>query len=486
MKVCMTNGLSWAKKLPYAPTILLASLMVIKALLIVLVVSYPATGLPNGDALDYVAKSRSLWHEGRLDADTRSFRPLGYSFFLAPLLIFGDDDRAINVEGRALNTVADIFVCLFIFLASCTWIHRWLCRMAAALIIGVQPWTAAYVHAIVPDHVASCLLMFGMGALALSVVSQEGTKRRLCLLLGSALLSITFLVRPEMIIFSAFLICCAIAMKGFSRKRLISDILWVSLPFLLAISCEVCYRVHVGDGFRIFGKVTPRYSGVRAWIATWAGEEQIKHAIVFGWYRSRGVLPHLPANAFDNESERVRVYKIMERIRRTGQGLTLEEDKVLQEIADERIARSPWRYYVGVRLYDMTQYLLAIRTAPGIIINSLNKLPLTISRAAKGVFFVLKILIVAMFLVGCARLLVNNKAQTSARPLLLLAVAMVCSRLLFLFCHIRVLEIRYFVVAWPSLLMVSLYGLDYTCTLVDRFVSPYISESEPRSLTIPE
>jgi hypothetical protein len=471
-----------AAKLPAAPWIILILLITTKALVILLVVPYPATGLPNGDAKDYVAKSRSLWCEGRLDADTKSFRPLGYSFFLAPLLAFGDSDRAVNVEARILNTMADVCVCLFVFWIASLWLRHWWCLMTAAVVIGVQPWTGAYVHNIVPDHVASCLLTFGIGALAMSVVLEEGARRRRWLLIGSTLLSASFLVRPELIVFSAFLIFCAIIMRGFRWKRLLTDALWASLPFLVAMSCEVCYRVHVGDGFRVFGTLTPRYSGVRSWQRTWAAEEQVKHDIVFGWVKGRIGFPYLPARAFDTEDERARVGQILERIIRTGQGLTLDEDKVLRQIAEERIARSPWRYYVGVRLYNVTQYLVSLRHASDIT-NYLNNLPYAISFIAKGGLFSLRLLMVVMFLFGCVCLLADNRAWLSARPLLLLAAAMVWSRLLFLFICNGMLEIRYFVVSWPSLLLVSLYGLDHAYTfagsLSARVWSNLSSGSQP-------
>jgi hypothetical protein len=311
----------------------------------------------HGDAGDYVGKALYLDEHGRFP-ETRStdsgegplaysdFRPPGYPLFIAPLLTFGKSVPEITFSVRVAHFGLDLattgLLLLIVWRFHGSVAYHWI----AALVLGAQPWTSAFILTLNPDTLTAFLVLTGVGLLALFLTTRWTWGRPLSLVGASLLLSLTFLIRPEMIVFAfaMLLIALAMALPGLGVPGVVRYGLLAAIPFLAIVGANVAYRWQVAEELRIYGQFEHATPGLMQWTKTWVGSQTDKEQVVWGPLMiSADGFVGLPAGAFTDAAAREALTAIVGAVKARG-AMTPEEDQVFGAVAAQRIAADPWTY----------------------------------------------------------------------------------------------------------------------------------------------
>lgn len=280
---------------------------------LLLLLQQPLPEAWHGDAGDYVGKALYFRQHGEFPliqpvSPTRptlgysDFRPPGYPLFIPTLLGFGTTVPAITQAVRLAHFVLDLattaLLLAFVWRFHPAKSYRWL----AVLLLGIQPWTSAFIVTLNPDTLTTFLVVVGVGLLAwfvstrppwpvdaagplASTLARRKTGRHLpikglALVGASLLLSLTFLIRPEMIVFAFALILFALALAwpgltGPERPwhALARYGLLATIPFLAIVGANMAYRWQVAQEVRIFGEFHHATPGLMHWTQTWIGPQ---------------------------------------------------------------------------------------------------------------------------------------------------------------------------------------------------------------------
>lgn len=428
----------------------------------------------HGDAGDYVGKALYFNAHGefpriRSAAPDRpalaysDFRPPGYPLFVAALLGFGKSVPEITQSVRLAHFGLDLVTTGLLL-----WIvwrfhgavgYRWL----AALLLGVQPWTSAFILTLNPDTLTTFLLVSGVMLLALFVTGTGGWTRSLALLGASGLISLTFLIRPEMIVFAFALLLLGLALtwpalkwRGVARYGVLA-----AIPFLAVTGANMAYRWQVAQEIRIYGEFRHSTPGLVQWTKTWIGSQTDKEQVIWGPLMiGPAGFAALPARAFSDEAERQQLIEVARAVAARG-AMTAAEDRLFGSVAEQSIARDPMTYYVWNRLYSAANFWVNLNNASHYL-HAFSLLPGALSKLLTGGFLTLKLVILGFFVVGLV--LFPYRGQPAVRErwyltFLLLGLAFVLMRTLYFGGIVGYVEYRYAVVAWPFVLALALYGI---------------------------
>lgn len=432
-----------------------------------IVFSCPVSGKLNGDEQDYVHKARAVWETGSLprakevgegELAYSDFRPPGYPLLVAPLLVFGHEARQVHVTIRVVQSVLDIGTTCFVFWLCCQLCASLPYRVVVAIALGVQPWTSAYVMCALTETVVTFLIVAGVAALSRFVTAGASGRRNVWLLTGSALLSATFLCRPEMIVFVPAMVALAVALRRPGWKRFLALGALASIPFLACVLGLVAHRYHVAREWRIYGRFRHASPGLRKWSCTWNAPDQIKSAVVWGTRRGEDTFPLLPDGAFDSKAERAQVRAILQGVHQAGR-MAPADDDALMNLAEQRIGRSPWRYYCSVRVYESAHLWINLESSAAYC-HFFSRLPRLVSKAAVGAFLLLRIVVLGFALAGAFRLWKGWRSQSRVWTgcFMLLGLFFIVTRTLFFGWYCIIAESRYVAPAWPFVLVLAAYG----------------------------
>lgn len=421
----------------------------------------------QGDEQDYLHKARVVWRTGGLpraretgqeELSYTDFRPPGYALLVAPLLVFGEDARQIHLTLRVVQSALDIALSALLF-GLCIQMGRSRAyQVGVAFVLGVQPWTCAWVTSGYTETTVNLLVVLGVLALSRAVLAERPGNCSVWLLTGSALLSGTFLLRPEMIAFVPAIVALALALRRRGWGSFLGFGALAALPFGLCVLALIAHRLHVADEVRIFGSFRHATPGLRKWSCTWCASVYRKSDVVWGMRRGRDVFPLIPDCAFDNEEERARVNAIAERIHRAGR-MTAADDADFMALARERIRHDPWRYYLWVRIFESVHLWVNLDTSTAYL-EFFSRLPRTASRAAVGAFLALRLGVLALAAVGslCLVRRWRSARDTSIGVFLLLGLFFAVTRTLFFGFVSIIAESRYVTPAWPFVIFLATFG----------------------------
>ena len=450
-----------------------AILMLCKLLIMITV---PVNDQLGGDEYDYVGKARFLvehrtfreiapYRTSRDRAQGYSdFRPPGYSLFVSAFLDIDDTNAHLRRNINLAQFLLDLATTSIVLLLAYRFCHVPGYRMVAAGILGIQPWTSAFIISIYPDTMTTFLTMIGLLGLSWFVVSLNHARQAAALIGGSVFLSLTFLVRPEMILLVPVLVLVALvlARQRLTLRSFTAFGLLAAMPILAVLGMNMAYRWQVAHEVRIFGKFQAATPGLMLWTKTWIGRQELKEELIFGGLSrvDRNRFASLPDQVFTDDTERRELTRIVDAVKKRGH-LTAEEDQDFMAIARNRIAADPMTYYVWTRLYNVGHFWVNLSNASHYLIG-FSQLPSAISKFLTGSFLILKLVLLSGFILGVV-LLIRLPTYDLSRhwhlSFLVLGITVVLMRTGFFAFYSNYVEFRYALVAWPFVLTTALYAL---------------------------
>jgi len=356
-----------------------------------------ALHLPNDDDDDgrfYSQIARNLIdHRGYSGEDEEPFVPTyvrvpGYPVFIAGVYwIFGrNNDTAV----RIIQVVLDTLTCWLVALLAVAWVpsnysreKRRRVMLIALALAAICPFNAIYVSTILTETWATLLVV---SLLLLCTTALKSTNKATPIIWFCAGLvgGMAAMFRPDCAIFSAAvgLMLLIAGASRIIRRRSTDDrpkltvifattLVWcISLcaGFALALTPWTIRNERV---FGIFQPVAPKFAnmpnefvplGYIAWLRTWVDDERYVGPAedTIGLYPID--IEKMPESAFDSAAEREQVQQLLDRYNNPPKPestnedeeppetvlprMTAELDSVFRDIAAQRIARHPFRYYV--------------------------------------------------------------------------------------------------------------------------------------------
>lgn len=312
---------------------------------------------PDSVGYDHLAQNWLTHHVFGLEVGGHltpvDFRLPGYPAFLALIYVFaGFSQRAVMVTQTALDTLTCLLagrLARSVAPSSCAGeAEAWTVGIAA-----VCPFLPCYAAAVLSEVPTTFFLT---ATLVAAVLAFRRGNRWIWLGTG-ALTGIATLIRPE----SGLLVgAIGVALLVRYRQRAQWPRLWqAGLIYGLGLGLTlVPWTLRNAITMHEFQPLSPRYAnapdeyvprGYCRWVRTWlVGMADVDEAF---WKLDEEPISiaNLPNSAFDSPAERARVASLLERYNRTAE-LTPEEDQGFAEIAAERIARHPLRYYLTAPL----------------------------------------------------------------------------------------------------------------------------------------
>ncbi|MGD9781881.1 MAG: hypothetical protein AB7V14_06980 [Kiritimatiellia bacterium] len=430
----------------------------------------------SGDEVYYVGKARSLYRHGSYAVNERpisaertlsysDFRPPGYAMFVSAFLPFGETNMDLRRCIRLSQFLLDVASTTLLLGVAFQFNRAKGFHIASAVLLGIQPWTSAYIASIYPDTLAAFLATTGILGLSMFVGAGKWYARVPALFSGSALLSLAFGIRPEMIVFvpAMVLISLILVKRKTSWRAIASYGILSALPFLTLVGMNIAYRWHVERQFRIFGEFRHVTPGLIRWTQTWIGLQTSKEELLFGGLTRGGMdverFARLPKRAFADAAE----WKALENVVRNAHSrgyMTVEEDDVFMEIARARIAADPLTYFLWTRLYN-SFYLWINMSNAAHYLSGFALVPRVFSKSLTALFFFAKIAVLLGFMGGACALALRLPLAMHVwhANFVLLGAFFAVMRTFIVGFYVDLAEFRYALVAWPCVLIVALFGL---------------------------
>jgi hypothetical protein len=444
---------------------------------VLLAMPYPGSGLPNSDAYDYVGRARTLLETGSLPFSTGAdHRPPGYYYSLVPIVAFSTDDHQVTVVTRMAHLALQSAVSVVLFLICWRAFPALACQLAMAVVIGLEPWTYSYTRLIVPEPLVAFLAFFGVVALSASGSTAGRRSAMAGIVIGSSLLSLTFLMRAEMMLVVPILVAIPIlAIRRRSRDVLALGIA-AAIPFAAVCASNVAYRLGVDGKVRLFGTFNPAYPGLFAWVSTWSAPSRTKFLAVNGWRRGALEVADLPRTAFEDDTEKATIACLFDRMVRTRE-LTAADDAVFMRVARERVRGHPVRCVLLPRLDSVRVVWIGFDdTYSDVQSLGLVRSPFAVLAALCSLLARTLVLVLACGGACLALSRVFGPLSSPFRLLLVLGTVFVLLRLLTLAALTAIPEPRYVSPAWPFIIMLAMTGL---AALLVRYL-PMVSVWLPR------
>jgi hypothetical protein len=464
--------------------VILTVFCLLMGLKLFLVLQQPLPEAWSGDAGDYFGKAlyfhehrefpRIQWDPSSVEALAYSdFRPPGYPLFIASFLPFGTTVPAIAQSLRLAHFGLDVATTLLLLAVVWRFHNDVAYRWIAAVVLGVQPWTTSFIVTLTPDTLTTFLLVLGVAFLALFATGQRAWVRNLGLLGGSCFLSLTFLVRPEMILFAFAVISFGLVLAlpgGLSWRSIGRNGLLAAVPFLAIVGANMAYRWHIAQEVGIYGEFRHATPGLVQWTKTWIGSQTTKEPVIWGPLRiGPESFSELPDRAFSDDGERQSLTAAARSVAERG-SMTVDEDRLFGAVARERIERDPLTYYVWNRLYCIGNFWINLSNSAHFL-NAFSVLPRMLSKVLTLGFFTLKLMVLGFFVVGVVSFPYRNNHSTRALwslSFIRMGILFVLLRTLYFGAYLAIPEYRYTLVAWPFVLAVALFGFAQTWEMTKR------------------
>lgn len=361
--------------------------------------------LPNDDDDDghfYSQIARNLLdHRGYSGEEEEPYVPTyvrvpGYPLFLAGVYaVFGRDN---NTAVRVIQSLLDTSTCWLVFLLALVWApvkwdreRRRRAMLIALALAALCPFTAIYNTTILTETWATFLVTGFVLAASLGLKYEPGIKRTLLWLVAGLLGGVAAMFRPDCALFvggAGVMLLTRGPARIFVGLRRSSEQtglegVWpvagatlvgcvaLSIGFVSALTPWAIRNVRV---FGIFEPVAPAYAvmpnefapmGYVSWLRTWIDDERYVSTIEDGIDLYPILIERIPNYAFDSTDERDLVKALLDRYNNPPKPvadpdnedeeppdpgpavkMTRQIDAEFGQIARERIARHPFRYYI--------------------------------------------------------------------------------------------------------------------------------------------
>lgn len=328
--------------------------------------AYP---LVDGDSLIYGEIAKNWFGHGIYGFTAGySIRPTlirlpGYPLFLAACFrLFGRENYSAILFTQ---TAIDLVTCLLIaaFAARTITLRA---GIVALYLAALCPFTANYVTTPLTETLSLFCIALGLYAFV-RYVEHPGLNRWFCALTFS--ISYAALLRPDGALLGVVFLP---AMFWFARKHLAQ-----SRAAGLALLCAaltllpfLAWTLRNERTFHVFQPLAPRYAsdpgeyidhGWIRWVQTWCAEFTSTWEVYWNVSGSPVDIHALPTRAFDTPEEYARTAALFDAYNAT-LALTPEMDAQFAQLARERIARHPLRFYVVLPMMRLADMWLRPRT----------------------------------------------------------------------------------------------------------------------------
>ncbi|HEY0371129.1 MAG TPA: hypothetical protein VGD79_03975 [Thermoanaerobaculia bacterium] len=423
------------------PWLVLIVLLAAQAVMTVPIATRPY----RGDELYYVAKARAIFNTGRLPKATAmqlaveagawgdsDWRPPGYALIL--VAISGGNFEAESLRPRV--TVLQFAAMAAAILLGFSLLGRqsFRVRLLAAIVIGIAPWPLAFVATAGPDSLNASLAFFALLLL----------RRRETLAAGALLLTLTFLLRPEMIAVVPVPIGVALLVHRVRPRE------WALAigAFALVVAAQYGYRTYfIGRvSTTLFGGLHIYNAGLFRWANSWIGTEDEAYDFVYGM-NGGDPTGELPSRAFANERERQIVAQLRAETR--ARGFSQDIDRRFGELADRRIREHPITAGVAPRLWHTVHLWLNAETNDQLLHGWIP-----VPRPLRRVLLALLLLLKAALVLALPIAVFATRKRWLAEPVIPILAAHVIARTLLIGVVLNWMVYRYMVTAWLPLLLV--------------------------------
>jgi 4-amino-4-deoxy-L-arabinose transferase-like glycosyltransferase len=277
----------------------------------------------------------------------------GYPLFLAACFaVFGAGNYSAVV---VVQIVVDLVGCALLGILAERLAGR-RAGLAAVWLAALCPFTANYSVVLL----AETLSVFSVVVALLAFERWDARARAWgwVVVLGCAL-SGAVLLRPDQGILAAAIVSvmlwAGLRRRGLGLGRRIAPAAVAVLLMVLPLSLWTARNWRV---FHVFQPLAPRYAndpdeavplGFQRWFRTWAVDYKATYDIYWNYDDTRMRVGDVPARAFDNVKEQDQTWALFERYNKVVSA-TPEFDAEFAQIAAERVAEHPLRYYVVLPL----------------------------------------------------------------------------------------------------------------------------------------
>jgi hypothetical protein len=443
---------------------------------LMLVLISPRVESLGGDEFDYVGKATRLGQECTLcppkaresSTDVRQFsdfRPPGFATFLA-ILGVAEHNQATYRKPLACSYVLGIGAVLSyaLYLGAKGNGMLWQCILASLL--STFPPCFEWLLGYSPDALCALLTFFGLSLIAKD--SFTVSVNRFSTLLGSGLLAISALVRPELML----TIPVCIAVVGFSTvyqkmtgvslrsqtRQFGMTLVLLLLPLVVTTCANISYRWICFNELRVFGRLEVPCPGVTAWCKTWVNtESECLARIVWplGHRNPRLTIDDIPARAFSNDEERSRVAALLDECRLMGH-LTAEMDQEFSRLAKERISSDPAGAFLVPRAWIAFSLWFNLESNSQLL-DAMSHVPRMIRRPILAFFVLVKALTLVLVMVAIPMQFRNLRkvSNSDVDRFILHALAFIVFRTVLIAVYMGTHEHRYATVAWPLCVIVA-------------------------------
>jgi hypothetical protein len=435
-----------------ADTPIMATLLVMRLAFLL----FSPAGL-SGDAFGYVQGAQTIIDTGSLPP--LQLQPRGYSILIAPLLFASGEGIAQAV--LVINSIMDCSV-VAILLHSAKYMfplqNQRNVRLLCWLVATIQPFTAEMVNSVYTETAVMFLDFLGVWLL----FTSSSFVRRAC---GLTLLGLSSLLRIDILVLNAISVVIYLVffggMKRGTRAGAKACLLFLTFPGLMLI--YQFYSTHE-IGFVRYELPNPGYyTWMRSWFA-FEKREYDRFAWDVGTRDWSGFdVSNYPARAFDSTAERDKVSELLKTWRSEGYSTTV--DQGFRGIGQDRFAQHPVRSLLLVPSLRMAHFWINIDSAQ----SYLRVLPIQrpISTIIVAFTLLLRLLLLIVAAVGAyaiwfrLRTPVAGQIRLARFASLFVTLRTMELGALGIFASGGLMEVRYIVVAFPFVILLSFWGLRF-------------------------
>src|ERR1051325_4065731 len=393
------------------------------------------------DEFYYVAKARYIVERHRFmpidphaaaaehgqEWGNSDWRPPGYALVVAALSLgdFSDPAGALRFRVTLAQFLMVAAALLALYRAAVQAGVDGRARYAAAILLGLPPWTFGVVNEIGPDPENLALAAFALLAL--------GRNR---IVLGTFLLTLTLFFRPEMIVLPPIIV--GIALLPWRRPAFVRDAAAAAAVYLLLVGAQVGYRTAFTGRPGVFGGLHIYNRGAFDWANAWLGSE--KETYDFVYTIGEGRPARVPERAFDSAAERAAVERIVARIADRGR-YTAEDDAAFEALARQKRREHPLRVLL-LRGWHAVHLWLNVETNNPLL-GAMAGVPRPLRLPVWGALFLLRIAALGLAVIALVR-------RRDRLVLLMMSYAVARTVLIGLVLNWNVH--RYVLSAWPPVL----------------------------------
>ncbi len=315
-----------------------------------------------GDALMYVDLAHNMVTHHVYGFTAAVIQPTlirlpGYPLFLAACFAVFGAGHYVAVAG--IQILTDLAGCVLLGML----VERLAGRragLAAIWLAALCPFTANYTVVVLAETLSVfCVVVafFALERWEMRLRVGEGAWGWV-LVLGGAL-SFAVLLRPDEGLLAAAIVLgmlwVGVRRGGMGMMRRVGPVVVASLIVVLPLMVWAARNWRV---FHVVQPLAPRYAndpdeavpfGFQRWFRTWAVDYKATYDIYWNYDDTRMRLEDLPARAFDTEEQREQTRALFARYNKVASA-TPEFDEAFAQIASERIAEHPLRYYLVLPL----------------------------------------------------------------------------------------------------------------------------------------